>query len=453
MKNIQIARHNKNIKTLTVVIIGAGAAGLAAAKSLFEAGHDVTVLEANNYIGGRIKALELDRKTFVEVGASLIHHRRGPLYQRAKKNRILTSKTGRWDKTLFIVDDERISMLNILLRSRFADLFKVGKLFKGLMQYDGVDLPVSDKVCEFQFSDGFKKIFFSGLEITLGAQLENIGARSLIASLAVGQVKIDSDLIGASVSKRFSWFIQPYINAIEPCIKLNSAVSEIDYADNSQGSDGTVKIKLDNGQEYAADRVIITASLGVLKSGVINFMPSLPSKKQQAIQSLGMGQGLKAVIRFNKRLWPTKLKYILDCDQHILYMISTYHVYDFSMVAFITDEMISKKSDKQVEKIIRNSLKVVFSDSDINACLIEIMVHNWSNQKYFDGIYSYDKVGSIGCRKILAESISNKIYFAGEATIDGFFASVDGAILSGERAAQEIIGETNTISDDSVVSV
>lgn len=77
-----------------VVVIGAGLAGLAAAKALLEQGFtDVTVLEASNRIGGRVQSVKLGQATF-ELGATWIHGTHGnPIYHLAEANGLLEETT------------------------------------------------------------------------------------------------------------------------------------------------------------------------------------------------------------------------------------------------------------------------------------------------------------------------------------------------------------------------
>jgi len=95
------------------------------------------------------------------------------------------------------------------------------------------------------------------------------------------------------------------VQAPIPFVTLNSPVTVVDTT-------GIKPVAIDdNGVYHYADAIIVTVSLGVLKAGIIDFIPDLPASKLDAIDSIGMGNGLKISLRFGSQIWATKMMNVL----------------------------------------------------------------------------------------------------------------------------------------------
>lgn len=232
-----------------VLVIGAGFAGLAAAKALSEAGHSVTVLEARNRLGGRVWS---DRSLgpALDLGASWIHGVDGnPLTALADKvnaRRVVTP----WESwRIFDAEGQRRRMLLLPTRYRRFLNYEWGYA----ADHDALEPSLRDSVDSFP---GDEVIFPGGYDQLLPA------------------------LAGAYD------------------VRLQTPVTAIDAASTG------VALTTENGAQITADRVLITVPLGVLKAGDIIFTPALPQAKQDAIARLGMGLLDKTYLQFEDVFWP-----------------------------------------------------------------------------------------------------------------------------------------------------
>ncbi|KAI5298423.1 hypothetical protein KEM55_003414, partial [Ascosphaera atra] len=87
-------------------------------------------------------------------------------------------------------------------------------------------------------------------------------------------------------------------------VRTDKVVKEVNYDPNSSDANGAVLCE--DGTVIRADKILVTAPLGVLKNGSIKFNPPLPDWKTDAIQSLGYGNMNKVILVFEKSFWDVK---------------------------------------------------------------------------------------------------------------------------------------------------
>lgn len=414
------------------LVVGAGAAGLSTAYHLLKAGCKVIVLEANDYIGGRIKNLEDDSPYPIELGASLIHDKTQELYTIANRQGMLITKHA---KARFIVNGRLIGVIKLLFGLKLSDLFKIRKIFNSFYSYVGKDMPLSYLLTLVGAGGIFRKVFSGVYSSSLGTSIENVGVRSLRYSLVGAGLRAEKDIVSIQVKGAFIQLLSEYVEAVSPWVRLGTVVDSIDYQND------LVSVTTKSGEVVVVNEVVVTVPLSILKSESIKFSPPLPENKQEAIRKLGMGQGVKIALKFKHRVWQKDCSYIIDCDKNITYFIQNHQNGRCALVAFIIEAESCSSNENMVDSILRD-LDTHFHGM-ASLAFESAHVQNWSQEKYIAGIYSYDAVYSEGCRETLAESVGDKLYFAGEATVNGHAATVDGALISGKRAAIEIIRKRN----------
>lgn len=411
----------------TVAIIGAGISGIAAAKKLKANGFNVLVLEAQDKIGGRLRTNRTLGVAFDE-GASWIHGTNGnpisTLAQEAGMNTAFTDDESivcydingilRSDAVFNAAEVELETILSTLKNSgsasqSFETVFnnlhptKVNdRLWKFLLStYVTFDLGDLDKVSSTLYDEGEE---FSGEE-----------------RIAINGYDTIPNYLANGLS-----------------VQLNQRVSKIDYLDT--------KIKIThNGTVTEVDYVIVTVPLGVLKSGNIEFIPALPSTKQNAIEKVGMNCVNKFLVTWDTAFW--------DNEQYICYTpeirdkfnyfvnvkkfqpsVNALMTFAYSDYARQTETM----TDAQIVDEIMAHLRDIYGNSIPNPN--NMIRTKWQTNENSFGAYSYTQVGTeIQHFDDLAEEIQDKLFFAGEHTHIDYFSTAHGAYLSGIREADKII--------------
>ncbi len=238
----------------SVAIVGGGVAGLAAAKSLAEAGTTVTVYEARNRLGGRVwtdRSLGLP----LDLGASWIHGVTGnPLTAIADG---VGAERRVTDHDNFIA---RTAGGRMLEESEWPDWFWTVIETEAAYAADAAALS-AEAEDEGDWFDGSDVLFPGGYDQILAGLRGDYGTR------------------------------------------VTAPVQAVTYSANG--------IILDtNGEQISADAAIVTVPLGVLKAGVIRFTPSLPAQKQEAIDRLGMGLLDKVYLRFDRVFWDASVDWL-----------------------------------------------------------------------------------------------------------------------------------------------
>ena len=193
-----------------------------------------------------------------------------------------------------------------------------------------------------------------------------------------------------------------------------------------------------------ADRVVITLPLGVLQAGDVTFDPPLPPEKLTAIQALGAGHVDKLILKFTEPFWPTEFGALAtslasqvwwrpgwgrDNEAPIL----------TALIGGQAAENFEQMGEQAVIQAGLQDLETIFGVSNLAEKLVEGHFVAWGTDPYAKMGYSHVPVGAVGQREVLARSVENVLFFAGEATHTIRAATVHGALESGLAAAEEIM--------------
>jgi monoamine oxidase len=212
----------------------------------------------------------------------------------------------------------------------------------------------------------------------------------------------------------------------------------------------------------SAPRAMITVPLGVLQArvdenGAIRFIPDLPEEKQNAISSVMMGKVIRVTLRFRRRFWKDLpmphgkrgktmdgMSFLLTHDDWFpTWWTHEKQPFLTGWAPFHCAERLSGQSKSfVVEKALQTLHQLLqVSVQELETLFEHAYCHDWQNDPFSRGAYSYGKVGGDGMEEALARPIENTLFFAGEATdTGGHNGTVHGAIASGKRAAAEIPG-------------
>jgi len=386
-----------------IIIIGAGIAGLAAAKYFKDLGVDVIVIEAQEKVGGRLKT---DRSLGVafDKGASWIHGPNGnPITGLAQSSNAETFETD--DENIELYDQDGIEysdnkideaenafegIINNLtgtLNQSFEEVF-----FANNPQYQ------NDRLWKYQLS--------AFLEFDKGGDISNLSSQDFCDDEAFG----GEDLIITNGYDKIAEFLSKTID-----IRLNTKVFNIDC------SGQTTAISTDKGN-FDADFVLVTVPLGVLKQDVISFSPSLPTAKQLAIDNVQMGTVNKFLCVWDTAFWNTELQYIGYTPETKGKFNYFLNVNKFAAIkALMTfafgdySELTETMSDAQVIDDIMSHLKAIYGNSIPNPT--NMIRTKWVSNEFTFGSYSFAAKGTRSSDfDILSEPIEDKLFFAGEHT-------------------------------------
>jgi polyamine oxidase len=266
-----------------IAIIGAGIAGLAAARQLTDQGYDVVVLEGRDRIGGRIRTDESFGFPY-DLGAAWVHGDDGnPLVELIEQAQVDTLVFDTDDIVVYDSEGEEVDE---------ADIQETLALFEDV---DTTDTRTFATILDDELDDADDTT----------AALARYAAISIIEHDESGSL---DDLTPASVDAGedidgnelvfpdgYAQILQPLVDGV--AIEVGQIVNAIGLSDEG------VLISLESGAPVRSDRVLVTVPLGVLKAGDISFEPPLPEAKRTAIQRIGMGVLDRVVLRFEERFW------------------------------------------------------------------------------------------------------------------------------------------------------
>lgn len=421
-------------RSQSVVIVGAGVAGLAAATELHTNGFDdVVVLEARDRIGGRIWTDTIGDGFPVDLGASWIHGAEGnPITAIARENNIATRRTD-WGNGVFHYDAGEPARS---ARRAMRD-------FWGLAE-DNPERTLQSVREELLSTTTFSEADRSYLDYLLTTEVENEYAADL-SDLSYPSVDGASSYRGGDVVFPGGYRQIVDVLASGVAIRRGQAVTEIDH------SGSAIVLTTAAGATFEAARVIVTVSLGVLKDDFIAFHPSLPVRKRSAIARLEMGVLNKAYLLFDDVFWDRtveRLQYVSADRGQWAETISLYPYTGKPILAMLNSArygiQLERLSDREVVGRAVAALTNMYGDVPPPR---DARITRWRSDPWSHGSYSYVPAGSsFAEHAALGEPVGDKVFFAGEATNDDYPATVHGAFLSGVRAARQIAATPNAAS-------
>lgn len=445
-----VATGVKMTEPKTLLVIGAGLAGLAAARAVLGAGWRVTVLEARDRPGGRVST-----EDGIDMGAHWIHGTEGnPVTNLARELGVPTlfvggdsSYTGGWEQLQL-----RMAGRPLTPEEKQESIILIDEV------RDGID--VVRREIEL----------LGGSDISLEQAVERVLAeRGLSPQMRthvawhVALLSRDDWAAGASNLSLLWWddgyevygygdsvFVEGVSALIKRVaegidIRLNQVVRRVE--NHSHG----VKV-FTAGAVFEADAVIVTLPLGVLKAGVVEFAPPLPQRKQEAISRLGMGALTKVVLWFDSPFWPLNqyvfghmAKEIQDAPTSIINVWKTHH--QPVLVMLIGGErgrQIERWTPQHVEEWSQGVLRDLFGPEALKPRRIEVT--RWDSDPFARGSYAYIAVGATPEDiEALAAPVGDRLLFAGEATVRTHWACLHSAYVSGLREAARLTGDSSIL--------
>lgn len=399
-----------------IVVIGAGAAGIAAAHALKAAGRSAIVLEARGRIGGRAFT-DASLGPAYDAGAMFIHWaERNPWVGIARELGVATASESWGGDFRLFVDGRPMPEAD---RQRRRGAF--GRIDRLL---ETADLAARDQsVAELLGGLGPETgpIASSGLLLSIGEEAPRISARDYQRLWAGDDLVVPSGY-GNLVTRSGAGLD----------IRLGEPVSAIRW-------DGPGVVVTSRSGELRANACIVTVPLGVLKAGAIRFTPALPAATRDALAGIGMGALTKIALKVEgERFGVTPGTSLLEAG-------SPARLMNFDLFPDGKDLVIGYCGGDYARELSRagpaearahaTDLLARMLGEDIRKAVTAASFPAWWTDPFSLGSYSVCLPGHDGAREALARPVGGRLWFAGEATAGGGAMTVGGATLAGRTAA------------------
>jgi monoamine oxidase len=429
------SRHAGRVPQADTIVIGAGAAGLAAARELARAGRQVVVLEARDRVGGRAFTDESFASHPVELGAEFIHGENVATWDWVREFDAPTTGKAHdyemWAHTgAQLLDREAFYLLAGDLLSREQELVR---------RWRDESFPEASVASAL---DRWAEFFAEPLPPEARRMLDGMIASTLASDPRdVGMLAGRSATYEGDGRFRHWRLLRGYSNLVRSAaagldVRLGQVVRRVDWDENS------VNVTTQDAT-YRARQAVVALPLGVLQSGDIEFDPALPAAKRDAIARINVGSIGKVVLKFDATCWPPNHTFIwTHGDTQLWWRPGQGHENEEPVItAFFGGDASRRFGAMPPDEAARAAVDDLgaITGKRLHDRLVDHRVLVWSTEEYTKMGYSSLPPGGEGLREALAAPVG-ALRFAGEATNPVRPATVHGAIESGWRAATEVLG-------------
>lgn len=396
-----------------VLVVGAGAAGLAAADQLARAGRSVLVVEARDRIGGRCLTHRLPGVPVpVELGAEFIHGRPAAtlaLLKRANTPAVDSTRTQR------IALDGKLRDVNIFAQAqRVARQPPKGRDLSFRAFLARQRLPKLTRTLATMMVQGFD-----------AADPGRVSAREIVEEWSGGGLGVSQPRPQGGYGPLLEFLSR------EITVQLQTEVREVRWKRASVEVRGICR-----GEPWSAwaPRAVITLPIGVL--------PSLVREKRPALAKLESGPVVRVALAFREAFWEKAhpgVAFFHSPSAPFPTFWTPLPMHAPLLTCWAGGPKATRLTGSSEKTLLKHALASVRSALGNIDEPVAYRMHDWQADPFARGGYSYVRVGGTGAREKLAEPLEETLFFAGEATDPEQSGTVGGALASGLRAAREVV--------------
>jgi len=403
-----------------VVVIGAGAAGLAAARQLIDYGLEVVIVEAANRIGGRAWTESDTLGVPFDRGASWLQGQADAQHVAQARALGFDLRDHSNPRDMLFIGDRRADATERRQRDRaWSAFYSALASSHGDVAADTVvpmDAPFAKTVATWMGPMDF------------GVDIDQLSRMDWYAF-----AEYDANYL---VREGLGTVVASLGNGLP--VKLDTAVQHVDWSGEG------VRVETTAGT-IQARACIVTVSTGVLASGAIRFTPNLPDTKQTAIADLPMGQLLKVGLLFDGTRFGLSPDDFVSHDidgplpAEACYYLAFPAGHDY-MIGFMGGSFGRAMEREGEEAAIAFALErlVAMLGSDVRRHFIRGTMAGWDGNPLSRGAYSAARPNGFAARRALAEPLGARVFFAGEAMATPYATLVTGAHMHGARVAKDV---------------
>lgn len=416
--------------TYDIAIVGAGAAGIGAAKTAKKLGLRYALVEASHRVGGRAYTEMIAPGVAFDLGCHWLHSASLNPFVEVADAYGFTYTKGTFTRTLHVDGQWATDQQDAEWKSFFDRCAEQIETVSGGQP----DASVADATARDSKWTGLFDYFVS---LGTSADADQV---AVMDWLAYRDTREDWPL-----KEGYGTLIKRFAGDLE--VELNSAVEGIDWRGPR------VRLRTRRG-EIEARAALITVSTGILGAGDIRFTPQLPVWKQEAIAALPLGCHNRICLRIDRDALgsdhPTGATLVADNETPVSLRIRPF---DQDQVVALTGgrfaSWLERAGTKASVEFAMENLKKVFG-ADIIKRVEGSTVTAWEGDLWVKGAYSAALPGQFHQRARLGDSVDDRLFFAGEATSSEFYCTAHGAYLTGIEVVQKVarlLGAPTSASD------